>query len=120
MAENVAAALPKIVGEHIKGHWENIQSIDIKTGTSAALPVWNIKMSERWTGLPEPKQRTEATSDSEDEEEKSQAKTARSSTVTKAKSNKDDGKVRSSANARLAKPVKATGAKAKSIPKRKA
>ena len=62
LGENVAAALPLIIGKHVKGGWENVQSIDIKTGTSVALPVWNCKVSERWTGLPE------NVSDSESEE----------------------------------------------------
>lgn len=49
---NVAGALPAIVGKHVKGGWENMQNIEIKTGKSAGLPVWNCKMSERWNGMP--------------------------------------------------------------------
>jgi ribosome biogenesis protein UTP30 len=52
LAENVAATLPVIVGKHVKGGWSNVLSIDIKTGTSAALPVFNCKLGERWQGMP--------------------------------------------------------------------
>lgn len=59
LAENAAAALPLIVTKHVKNGWSNVQSIDIKTGTSAALPVWNCNVSDRWEGLPEMKKVSE-------------------------------------------------------------
>ncbi|CDS00563.1 hypothetical protein [Sporisorium scitamineum] len=43
LAENVVAALPAVLSR-IKGGWENVHNIDVKTGNSAALPVWNKKL----------------------------------------------------------------------------
>lgn len=80
LAENVAAALPLIVSKHVKNGWSNVQSIDIKTGTSAALPVWNCNVADRWEGLPEMK-----------ETEESKAKSDKNS---KAKGNKTASKPR--------------------------
>jgi ribosome biogenesis protein UTP30 len=68
MTDNIVESLPKIVAKHVKGGWENVQSIDIKTGSSAALPVWNSKLDERWIGMPEPAVDGESGSESEDDE----------------------------------------------------
>ncbi|TKY86759.1 hypothetical protein EX895_004399 [Sporisorium graminicola] len=43
LAENVVAALPAVLSR-VKGGWENVHNIDVKTGNSAALPVWNAKL----------------------------------------------------------------------------
>jgi len=54
LVENIAQALPAVVAR-IPGKWSNVQNIEIKTGKSAALPVWNCRLSEgegdevRWT-----------------------------------------------------------------------
>lgn len=80
LAENVAAALPLIVSKHVKNGWSNVQSIDIKTGTSAALPVWNCDMADRWEGLPEMKESEEAK--------------AKADKINKAKGNKSASKPR--------------------------
>lgn len=83
--ENAVACLPKIVAKHVKGGWENVQSIDIKTGSSVALPVWNSKLDERWIGMPESKSVSVAEG-SEAEEEKIEGeaiKVAKSPLVTK-------------------------------------
>lgn len=54
LVENIAQALPTVVAR-IPGKWSNVQNIEIKTGKSAALPVWNCRLSEdqsddvRWT-----------------------------------------------------------------------
>lgn len=76
LAENVVASLPKIVAKHVKGGWENVQSIDIKTGSSAALPVWNSKLDDRWIGMPEPTQSEDEEDDvaEENEQEKAEEK----------------------------------------------
>lgn len=60
LVENMAATLPVIVGKHVNGAWSNVLSIDIKTGTSAALPVWNCKLGDRW---PDKQQDTEPDQD---------------------------------------------------------
>lgn len=51
---NLETALPAIVG-HIKGGWDNIQSLHIKTSTSISLPIWTCELGSeeggRWDGL---------------------------------------------------------------------
>ncbi|SPO24784.1 related to UTP30 - subunit of U3-containing 90S pre-ribosome [Ustilago trichophora] len=43
LTENLMAALPAVLSR-VKGGWENVHNIDVKTGNSAALPVWNRKL----------------------------------------------------------------------------
>ncbi|SNX83289.1 related to UTP30 - subunit of U3-containing 90S pre-ribosome [Melanopsichium pennsylvanicum] len=43
LTENLMAALPAVLSK-LKGGWENVHNIDVKTGNSAALPVWNQKL----------------------------------------------------------------------------
>ncbi|KAF9221528.1 ribosomal protein L1 [Gyrodon lividus] len=51
---NLETALPAIVG-YIKGGWDNIQSLHIKTSTSVSLPIWSCDLGDeeggRWNGL---------------------------------------------------------------------
>lgn len=51
---NLEIALPVIVG-CIKGGWDNIQSLHIKTNTSISLPIWSCELGSeeggRWDGL---------------------------------------------------------------------
>ncbi|KAJ7802182.1 ribosomal protein L1p/L10e family-domain-containing protein, partial [Mycena olivaceomarginata] len=49
--DNLALALPAIIAA-IKGGWDNVQSLLIKTNSSAALPIWSCDLAEeRWDGL---------------------------------------------------------------------
>ncbi|KAJ7160877.1 ribosomal protein L1p/L10e family-domain-containing protein [Mycena filopes] len=52
--ENLTAAIPEVI-KGIKGGWDNIQSLLLKTNTSAALPVWSCDLTAaeggRWAGL---------------------------------------------------------------------
>ena len=54
IVENIKTALPAIANA-IKGNWDNIQSLNIKTNSSASLPIWSCTLdgSEggRWNGL---------------------------------------------------------------------
>lgn len=88
MTDNIIASLPQIVAKHVKGGWENVQSIDIKTGSSAALPVWNSKLDERWIGMPEPAAEGESgeESDSESGEEEAAKETTKKGKVPAKKS----------------------------------
>ncbi|CCF53527.1 hypothetical protein NDA11_006583 [Ustilago hordei] len=43
LTENVIALLPALLGK-VKGGWENVHNLDVKTGNSAALPIWNAKL----------------------------------------------------------------------------
>ncbi|KAI6030828.1 ribosomal protein L1p/L10e family-domain-containing protein [Pisolithus orientalis] len=51
---NIQAALPAITS-HIKGGWDNIQCLHIKTNSSVSLPIWSCELSDevggRWAGL---------------------------------------------------------------------
>lgn len=57
IVNNIAYALPAIVSR-IPGKWANVQNIEVKTGRSAALPVWNCRLTDgdgddvRWQGQP--------------------------------------------------------------------
>ncbi|KAH7337029.1 ribosomal protein L1p/L10e family-domain-containing protein [Rhizoctonia solani] len=66
--DNLTTALPEIV-KHIKGGWENIQSLHIKTSASVALPIWSCDLKERWDGLGPVKEASASEkSESEDDE----------------------------------------------------
>lgn len=43
LTDNLMSALPAIV-TRLKGGWENVHNIDVKTGNSAALPIWNQQL----------------------------------------------------------------------------
>lgn len=45
LVENLTAALPQVVSK-LQGKWSNVQNIEVKTGRSAALPIWNCKLAE--------------------------------------------------------------------------
>ncbi|KAH8085941.1 ribosomal protein L1p/L10e family-domain-containing protein [Cristinia sonorae] len=51
---NLKSALPAVI-KHIKGGWDNIQSLHIKTSSSASLPIWTCDLGSdeggRWDGL---------------------------------------------------------------------
>ncbi|KDR82422.1 hypothetical protein GALMADRAFT_87717 [Galerina marginata CBS 339.88] len=61
--DNIKTALPA-VAKAIKGGWDNIQSFNIKTNSSASLPIWSCSLDDaeggRWHGL-------QAESEEEDE-----------------------------------------------------
>ncbi|KAI0265548.1 ribosomal protein L1p/L10e family-domain-containing protein [Gloeopeniophorella convolvens] len=63
---NLETALPAIV-KAIRGGWDNVQSLSIKTTKSASLPIWSCKLGTeegaRWDGLA-----AESGSESDDEE----------------------------------------------------
>ena len=43
IADNIAAAIPQVV-KKLEGGWENVQNIQVKTGSSVALPIWNCNL----------------------------------------------------------------------------
>lgn len=53
LTENLMAALPAVLSR-VKGGWENVHNIDVKTGNSAALPVWNAKLGIKTHVSPSP------------------------------------------------------------------
>ena len=86
LVENVALALPSIVSR-IPGKWANVQNVELKTGKSAALPIWNCRLSEgegdgvRWTLSADDRaddddQEEEDNDEEEDNGEKEEAETA--------------------------------------------
>jgi len=54
LLQNLSTALPHVV-KNIRENWDNVQSIHIKTSSSASLPIWSCKLDEeeggRWDGL---------------------------------------------------------------------
>ncbi|KAF8904054.1 ribosomal protein L1p/L10e family-domain-containing protein [Gymnopilus junonius] len=52
--DNLQTALPAIA-KAIKGNWDNIQSLHIKTNSSVSLPIWSCTLDDaeggRWHGL---------------------------------------------------------------------
>jgi len=54
LLQNLSTALPHVV-KNIQENWDNVQSIHIKTSSSASLPIWSCKLDEeeggRWDGL---------------------------------------------------------------------
>ncbi|EGN91706.1 hypothetical protein SERLA73DRAFT_192115 [Serpula lacrymans var. lacrymans S7.3] len=73
---NLKMALPTIA-KYIKGGWENIQSLQLKSNFSASLPIWTCDLGEdeggRWDGLTA--QSDQENSDSSEEEEENNGKT---------------------------------------------
>ncbi|GJE91908.1 ribosomal protein L1 [Phanerochaete sordida] len=70
---NLKSALPA-VAKAVKGGWDNIQALHIKTSTSTSLPIWTCDLSAeeggRWSGL------VEDVSEDESEAEESAAEAA--------------------------------------------
>ncbi|GAC96372.1 U3 snoRNP-associated protein [Pseudozyma hubeiensis SY62] len=61
LTENLLAVIPAVLSR-VKGGWENVNNIDVKTGNSAALPVWNKKLGVKTHVTPsEPPKVEEAT-----------------------------------------------------------
>ena len=52
--QNLSTALPHVVN-NIRENWDNVQSIHVKTSSSASLPIWTCRLDEeeggRWDGL---------------------------------------------------------------------
>lgn len=40
LAENVAAVVPKLIEKHVVKGWRNVRSVNIKSPTSMAVPIW--------------------------------------------------------------------------------
>ncbi|KAJ7681512.1 ribosomal protein L1p/L10e family-domain-containing protein [Mycena rosella] len=68
--ENLQAALPVIV-KNIKGGWDNVQSLLLKTNSSAGLPIWSCELGAgeggRWNGLVAPADGETSELDADDE-----------------------------------------------------
>lgn len=54
LLQNLTTALPHVI-KNIRENWDNVQSIHIKTSSSASLPIWSCRLDEeeggRWDGL---------------------------------------------------------------------
>ncbi|KAI9569092.1 ribosomal protein L1p/L10e family-domain-containing protein [Boletus coccyginus] len=76
---NLETALPAIVS-HIKGGWDNVQSLHIKTSTSISLPIWTCDLGSeeggRWDGLVAEVEEKALESSEEGEEEEEEPKKA--------------------------------------------
>ena len=69
---NLEIALPSVV-KNIHDGWENVQSLSIKTNSSASLPIWSCELGAegggRWDGLVAGDESDESSSDEEGGEE---------------------------------------------------
>ncbi|KAG9085913.1 hypothetical protein FRC06_003370 [Ceratobasidium sp. 370] len=85
--ENLTTALPNVV-KHIKGGWDNVQSLNIKTSTSVSLPIWSCDLGSgeggRWAGMVGASEESEEESgESEEEEEVSVVKEGKKRAATR-------------------------------------
>ncbi|KAJ7166451.1 ribosomal protein L1p/L10e family-domain-containing protein [Mycena crocata] len=68
--ENLQVALPVII-QNIKGGWDNVQSLLLKTNSSAGLPIWSCDLGAgeggRWSGLVAPADDETSELDADDE-----------------------------------------------------
>ncbi|KAG2340190.1 ribosomal protein L1 [Suillus weaverae] len=67
--DNIKISLPAIVN-NIKGNWDNVQSLHIKTNTSISLPIWTCELGDatggRWDGMVQSKDASEESKSDED------------------------------------------------------
>lgn len=77
--DNLTTALPSVV-KNIKGGWENVQSLHIKTSASVALPIWSCDLGAgeggRWSGLVGASEESEEDEDGSEESEESEEEPA--------------------------------------------
>ncbi|KAF9479914.1 ribosomal protein L1 [Pholiota conissans] len=76
--DNIKSAIPA-VAKAIKGNWGNIQSLNIKTNSSASLPIWTCALDDteggRWHGLQaEDEEDDDVEMDGESEEDEEEVK----------------------------------------------
>ncbi|KII90828.1 hypothetical protein PLICRDRAFT_158208, partial [Plicaturopsis crispa FD-325 SS-3] len=94
---NLYTGLPVMI-KHIKGGWDNIQSLSIKTSTSMSLPLWTCTLGEenggRWDGLIDAGVEEEASEaeDSEDMEVEAAPSTkGKAETKSRKRASEDEG-----------------------------
>ncbi|KAG2065748.1 ribosomal protein L1 [Suillus decipiens] len=67
--DNIKISLPAIVS-NMKGNWDNIQNIHIKTNSSISLPIWTCEPGDatggRWDGMVQSKDASEGSESDED------------------------------------------------------
>jgi ribosome biogenesis protein UTP30 len=67
--DNIKISLPAIVN-NIKGNWDNVQSLHIKTNSSISLPIWTCELGGatggRWDGMVQSKDTLEESKSDED------------------------------------------------------
>ncbi|KAL9935280.1 hypothetical protein V8E36_005628 [Tilletia maclaganii] len=68
--ENIQTAIPAVIARFkpidstsetttteeeplTRSRWNNVQAIELKTGSSMALPIWTSSLAERWVGMDE-------------------------------------------------------------------
>ncbi|PSR71672.1 hypothetical protein PHLCEN_2v12446 [Hermanssonia centrifuga] len=90
---NLKIALPAVV-KVIKGNWDNVQSLHIKTNSSTSLPIWTCNLGSeeggRWNGLMDAPV-SEAEDEDEDEEMVSDVPTPKAASKSKKRTTDDEG-----------------------------
>ncbi|SJX61690.1 related to UTP30-subunit of U3-containing 90S pre-ribosome [Sporisorium reilianum f. sp. reilianum] len=121
LADNVAAALPAVLSR-IKGGWENVHNIDVKTGNSAALPVWNAKLGVKTHVTPSAKR----VADDDDEEQETPSNKKAKSPVKKVQQEEETAKspcprkTRSAAAAKASLAIEQVATPTKGTPRKTA
>jgi ribosome biogenesis protein UTP30 len=68
---NIQKALPAVI-ENLKGGWDNVQSLHLKTADRVALPIWTcglgLEEGSRWHGLVEGEESDEDEDEDEEDE----------------------------------------------------
>ena len=87
--ENLQTALPAIANA-VKGGWDNIQNLTIKTNSSVSLPIWSCTLNMTDVRQTEDAEEGVEDSEKEEEEEKKVAKAHASRKGTKRVTNIDE------------------------------
>ncbi|KAL1743669.1 ribosomal protein L1p/L10e family-domain-containing protein [Schizophyllum fasciatum] len=116
--DNLKTALPAIVAR-IKGGWENVQNVHIKTSSSTSLPIWSCDLSGdalgRWGGAADADVVMSDASGEESDAEEEDEEDAGAETAAPAARAK--GKRRADASEESAQPKKrAKGAEGRALP----
>ncbi|KAH9952495.1 ribosomal protein L1p/L10e family-domain-containing protein [Russula dissimulans] len=84
---NLETALPAVVAV-VRGGWDNVQSLSIKSSKSASLPIWSCKLGSeeggRWHGLALENEESEEDDDDGDGDETTMAEVPYPAKTTKA------------------------------------
>ena len=111
LTDNLMAALPAVLSR-VKGGWENVHNLDVKTGNSAALPIWNAKLGIKTNVSPSKPLAAESTTDNK-------PKTQKTDQVGSPKKQVSPRKTRAAAAKAVAKAADSPQSKSKSSSNKK-
>ncbi|KAA1476890.1 ribosomal protein L1 [Dentipellis sp. KUC8613] len=119
---NLKMALPEIV-KTLKGEWDNVQSLSIKTNSSVSLPIWTCDLGAeeggRWDGLEaedDSEEEDSASDEDEDEDEEMQVDEAPPEPAVTKKGKKRSAEEQEQEQEKPKKKAKAAGTPSASTP----